>query len=608
MSQFTLVLAYAVAALGLNLLLGYSGQISLGHGAFFALGAYTTAILVAKAGWPHLATVPVAAASASPPGFLVGLPALRLRGLYLALVTLGLAVADAAADQALRRADRRARRASASPSPRPRLAASFLADDQCLYLLNLAIAVAMFVLAARDRARARRPRAGRDPRQRDRRAAVRRRPRARTRRGAFAISAAYAGVGGVDVRVLDRLRRAGVVRLGAVVLVPGRDRRRRAGDGRAARCSARCSSSSCPVYAADVDEALAAVIYGGVLILVHVRAAAGVVGLLRRLGARVRPHATKEESMRWLGRCVAVLALALALAAGAGGAMRTRRRWRRGRRGGARDHRQLDQARRLAIRSAARRRPTRRSPRARRRASTAENAKGGIDGRKIEFVTLDDGYEPQRAVTNARRLVEQEKVFALFNTLGTPNNLAIWDYPNQQKVPHVFVATGASSWGADLEKHPYTIGWQPDYVSEAKAYAEFLKTEKPNAKVAVLFQNDGFGKDLLGGFERGDRGLGHQDRRARELRGDRPDDHVADAQAGGLGRRHVPEHHDAEVLGAGDRGGRQVRLEAAAHPQQRRRLEEARARAGRPRERQGHRLDGATSRTPRTRSGPTTRR
>ena len=221
----------------------------------------------------------------------------------------------------------------------------------------------------------------------------------------------------------------------------------------------------------------------------------------------------------------------------------------------------------------------------------AENAKGGIDGRKIEFIALDDGYEPQRAVTNARRLVEQEKVFALFNTLGTPNNLAIWDYANQQKVPHVYVATGASAWGADIAKHPYTTGWQPDYVSEAKAYAEFLKTEKPNAKVAVLYQNDGFGKDLLGGFEQAIEGSDITDRRARELRGDRPDDHLADAQARRLRRRHVPEHHDAEVLGAGDRGDRQVRLEAAAHPQQRRRLEEARARAGRPRERQGHRLD-----------------
>ena len=131
-----------------------------------------------------------------------------------------------------------------------------------------------------------------------------------------------------------------------------------------------------------------------------------------------------------------------------------------------------------------------------------ENSKGGVNGRKIEFTTLDDGYEPQRAVTNVRRLVEEDKVFALFNTLGTPNNLAIWDYTNQKKVPQLFVATGASNWGADVKSHPYTTGWQPDYVSEAKTYANFLKTEKPDAKVAVLYQNDGFGKDLLGGFEK----------------------------------------------------------------------------------------------------------
>ena len=129
------------------------------------------------------------------------------------------------------------------------------------------------------------------------------------------------------------------------------------------------------------------------------------------------------------------------------------------------------------------------------------NAKGGVDGRKIDFKTIDDGYEPPRALQNAKRLIQQDKVFALFNTLGTPNNLAIWDYVNQQKVPHLYVATGASDWGKDVEAHPYTIGWQPNYVTEARVYAEYLKKEKPNAKVAVLYQNDGFGKDLLGGFE-----------------------------------------------------------------------------------------------------------
>ncbi len=130
------------------------------------------------------------------------------------------------------------------------------------------------------------------------------------------------------------------------------------------------------------------------------------------------------------------------------------------------------------------------------------NAKGGVGGRKIDFKTIDDGYEPPRALQNVKRLIQQDKVFALFNTLGTPNNLAIWDYVNQQKVPHLYVATGASNWGSDVAGHPYTTGWQPNYVTEAKIYADYLKKEKPGAKVAALYQNDGFGKDLLGGFER----------------------------------------------------------------------------------------------------------
>ena len=134
------------------------------------------------------------------------------------------------------------------------------------------------------------------------------------------------------------------------------------------------------------------------------------------------------------------------------------------------------------------------------------NAEGGVDGRKIEFITLDDAYEPPKAVENARRLIEQEQVFALFNTLGTPNNVAIWDYVNEQKVPHLYVATGASLWGANPEEHPWTIGWQPDYVSEAQAYADYLDKKNPDAKVAVLYQNDAFGKDLLGGFEKAIKG------------------------------------------------------------------------------------------------------
>ena len=134
------------------------------------------------------------------------------------------------------------------------------------------------------------------------------------------------------------------------------------------------------------------------------------------------------------------------------------------------------------------------------------NANGGVDGRQIEFVTLDDAYEPPKAVQNARRLVQEEEVFALFNTLGTANNVAIWDFTNKEEVPQLFVATGASLWGADTEAHPWTTGWQPDYVTESQVYADYLKEEKPNAKVAVLYQNDAFGEDLLNGFKKATEG------------------------------------------------------------------------------------------------------
>lgn len=136
------------------------------------------------------------------------------------------------------------------------------------------------------------------------------------------------------------------------------------------------------------------------------------------------------------------------------------------------------------------------------------NEAGGVNGRTIEFVTYDDGYEPQRALTNARKLVEQDKVLALLNPLGTANNVAMRDYLNQKKVPQLFVATGATLFGSEQAKYPYTNGFQPTYQTEAKVYAQYLKGVRPNAKVAVLLQNDGFGKDLLGGFTEGIKGSG----------------------------------------------------------------------------------------------------
>jgi ABC-type branched-subunit amino acid transport system substrate-binding protein len=130
------------------------------------------------------------------------------------------------------------------------------------------------------------------------------------------------------------------------------------------------------------------------------------------------------------------------------------------------------------------------------------NAEGGVNGRKLTFISLDDGYNPAKTVEQARKLVEEEEVLFVFNTLGTPPNSAIHKYMNSKKTPQLFVATGATKWG-DPKNFPWTMGWQPNYQSESKVFAAHLLETKPNAKVAILYQNDDYGKDYLKGFEDG---------------------------------------------------------------------------------------------------------
>ena len=130
------------------------------------------------------------------------------------------------------------------------------------------------------------------------------------------------------------------------------------------------------------------------------------------------------------------------------------------------------------------------------------NDEGGINGRKINFITLDDGYSPPKTVEMVRRLVEQDEVLLVFQPLGTPTNSAIQKYLNSKKVPHLFVATGATKWG-DPKNFPWTMGWQPTYQAEAKIYAQYVLKNVPNAKVGILYQNDDYGKDYLKGFKDG---------------------------------------------------------------------------------------------------------
>jgi len=130
------------------------------------------------------------------------------------------------------------------------------------------------------------------------------------------------------------------------------------------------------------------------------------------------------------------------------------------------------------------------------------NDKGGINGRKIKLISLDDGYSPPKTVEQTRRLVESEEVLLIFGALGTPTQSAVQRYLNQKGIPQLFVASGASKWN-DAKHFPWTMGFQPDYKTEARAYARYLQSARRSAKIGVLYQNDDLGRDFLAGFKEG---------------------------------------------------------------------------------------------------------
>jgi ABC-type branched-subunit amino acid transport system substrate-binding protein len=130
------------------------------------------------------------------------------------------------------------------------------------------------------------------------------------------------------------------------------------------------------------------------------------------------------------------------------------------------------------------------------------NAEGGINGRKIKFITYDDAYSPPKTVEQARKLVESDEVLFIFNSLGTASNSAIQKYMNERKVPQLFVATGATKWN-DPKQFPWTMGWQPNYQSEGRIYAKYILRERPTGRIGILYQNDDYGKDYVKGIRDG---------------------------------------------------------------------------------------------------------
>ena len=215
------------------------------------------------------------------------------------------------------------------------------------------------------------------------------------------------------------------------------------------------------------------------------------------------------------------------------------------------------------------------------------NDDGGINGRKINFITYDDGYSPPKTVEMVRKLVEEDKVLFLFNTLGTPPNSAIHKYMNAKKVPQLFVATGASKWGNPKE-FPWTMGWQPDYATEGAIYAKHILATVKDPKIGVLMQNDDYGKDYFNGFKAG---LGKDADKIVQLATYEVTDPTVDSQMIQLKSSGANVFFNitiAEVRGAGDQEGGRDRLEAGPLSQQRvvlvRRGDEAR----RPRGLAGH--------------------
>ncbi len=198
------------------------------------------------------------------------------------------------------------------------------------------------------------------------------------------------------------------------------------------------------------------------------------------------------------------------------------------------------------------------------------NARGGVHGRQITFKYLDDTYTTSQTVQQTRQLVEQDKVFAIFNAIGTEHNLAVRDYLNANKVPQIFAASGSTTLGTEGAKYPYTIGFQPSYLAEGWVYGKYLARTRSGAKVAVLFQNDDYGKDLLNGLKKGLQRSKVKVVAARAVRGDGRGRPGSGREAEGVRRGRLRDFRGGKVPDPGLRDRQQARLEAEARAQQHR--------------------------------------
>jgi branched-chain amino acid transport system permease protein len=494
--QFTLVLVYAIVLLGLNMLTGYNGQISLGHGAFYAIGAYTAAILMDKFGVPYWLTLPAAAAICLVAGIPVRPAGAAARGLYLALATFALGVAM---PQLLKYKKFEHWTGGVQGIVITKPDAPFglpLNPDRWLYLFTLLVTIVMFVIGIN----LLRGRIGRAM------IAIRDHPIAAEAMGinislykalTFGVSAMFTGVGGalgaIAVQFVAPDSFTVFLSIAFVVgIVVG---------GLASVSGALYGAifiQFVPNIADQISKAAPWAIYGLFLIAFMYVMPGGIAHFVRAssigcdTGVRQRykiPRRHQGGTMKHIASLSLLAGVLLASPVLAQKKYDT----------GATDT-EIKIGQTMPYSGPASAYGT--IGRTEVAYFQKINDEGGINGRKIKLISVDDGYSPPKTVEMIRKLVEQDEVLFVFQSLGTPSNSAIHKYMNAKKVPQLFVATGATKWG-DPKDYPWTMGWQPNYQTEGRIYAKDILKNQPNAKIGVLYQNDDYGKDLLQGLKQG---------------------------------------------------------------------------------------------------------
>jgi branched-chain amino acid transport system substrate-binding protein len=480
--QLTLVMIYAIALIGLNLLTGYNGQISIGHGALFGLGAYAAVILILRASVPAWLAVACAGAICFVAGWLFGRPALRLHGHYLALATFGLAVAM---PQLLRNQRLAHWTGGVQGLLVPTVQAPFglrIGPERWLYYIVLAV-MAVLLMAAWNLVHSRVGRALVALRDHPIAAEAMGVPAAHYKTVTFGISSLYAGIAGaLSALAVQFVAPESFPELLSVSLLVGII------VGGAASISGAIYGAIFIVFVPNVadqmSKAASGAIYGLLLILTVFLMPGGIAHAIAQVGRKLQ----RRERLILAGAAACFLAL-LALPAARTGKSYTP--------GVTSTEIRIGQTSPYSgplsnISDAG-------------RAIVAYfqmvNDRGGIHGRRVKVISLDDQYSPPKTLEQTRRLVEQEGVLLMFGSLSTAPQSAVHEYLNTRHIPQLFVLTGGSKFN-DPVGHPWTLAGYTSYETEGEIYAQWLLKERPNARVAILYQNDDFGHDYLRGFKR----------------------------------------------------------------------------------------------------------